>query len=204
VIVASGERREYAIPAAGLAAKSGNPILYVTRDRIPRETASALRAHQQPKIYVLGPPAVISERVLTQLRRLGTVRRISGRDPVTNAIEFARYADGSFGWGVRDAGHGLIFVNPDRPMDAVAASPLSAAGTYAPVLLVDRNGTLPKPLVEYLFDIKPGYNTDPVRGVYNHGWLLGDSDAIPVSTQAQIDHLLEIVEARTSVRGTGD
>ena len=45
---------------------------------------------------------------------------------------------------------------------------------------------------DYLLDIRPGYESDPVRGVYNHAWLMGDATAIPVTTQSRIDSLLEI------------
>ena len=31
-----------------------------------------------------------------------------------------------------------------------------------------------------------------MRGVYNHGWLIGDESAISVDVQARIDTLLEI------------
>ncbi|HKG16868.1 MAG TPA: cell wall-binding repeat-containing protein, partial [Solirubrobacteraceae bacterium] len=106
VIIASAEQPEYAMPAAAWAAKGGDPVLYVRRDSIPSETVAALKAHQQPKIYVLGPPDVISPRVMSGLRRLGTVRRIAGRGPVATSIAFARFVDGAFGWGVVDPGHG--------------------------------------------------------------------------------------------------
>jgi hypothetical protein len=192
VIIASAERPEYAMPAAAWAAKGGDPILYVRRDAIPPETVAALRAHQQPKIYVLGPPDVISARVMAGLRRLGTVRRIGGRGPVATSIAFARFVDGAFGWGVVDPGHGLVFASSKRPLDAAAAAPLSASGTYGPLLLVDGSG-LSTPLVQYLLDIQPGYERDPVRGVYNHGWLIGDAKAISVTDQSRIDALLEIV-----------
>jgi hypothetical protein len=192
VIIASGERAQFAMPAAAWAAKGGDPVLFVRRDAIPPETRAALGAHQQPKIYVLGPPDVISERVVTQLRRLGTVRRVAGRDPVTNAIAFARFVDGTFGWGVIDPGHGLVFANVARPLDAAAGAPLSSSGKYGPLLLVSGRA-LPRPLVEYLLDIQPGYDRDPVRAVYNHGWLLGDAKAISVADQARLDALLEIV-----------
>ena len=85
------------------------------RDELPKETLAALRGHQQPKIYVLGPPDVISDKVLSQLRRLGTVTRIGGKDPVANSIAFARFVDGRFGWGVVDPGHGLVFVERRAP-----------------------------------------------------------------------------------------
>jgi hypothetical protein len=32
-----------------------------------------------------------------------------------------------------------------------------------------------------------------VRGVYNHGWIVGDADAVSVPAQSSIDALLEIV-----------
>jgi hypothetical protein len=192
VVIASGERPEFAMPAAAWAAKSGDAVLYVKRDEIPRETVAALRLHQQPKIYVLGPKEVISDKVLAQLRKLGTVTRIGGRDAVGNSIAFARFVDGRFGWGVVDPGHGIVFASTGRPLDAAAAAPLSSSGTYGPLLLVTP-GTLPKNLVQYLLDIQPGYERDPVRGVYNHGWLIGDERAISVEDQARIDSLLEIV-----------
>jgi hypothetical protein len=37
-----------------------------------------------------------------------------------------------------------------------------------------------------------------VRGVYNHGWIVGDERAISVATQSRIDSLLEIKKAQTS------
>ena len=51
---------------------------------------------------------------------------------------------------------------------------------------------LPRPLQEYLLDVQPGYDDDPVRGVYNHGWIVGDEKAISVDVQSRIDALLEI------------
>ena len=54
----------------------------------------------------------------------------------------------------------------------------------------------------YLLDIQPGYRRDPVRGVYNHGWVIGDEAALAVAVQARIDALLEIhpVETDTGPR----
>lgn len=196
VVVTSGEKAEYAMPAAAWAAKAGDPVLFVKRDSVPPETRKALTGHQQPKIYVLGPTSVISDKVLKDLRKLGTVTRISGRDAQANAIAFARFTDGKFGWGVVDPGHGLVFANPSRPLDAAAAAPLSATGTFGPLLLVGKDGTLPSAVVQYLLDIEPGYDRDPVRGVYNHGWLIGDQQAISLDDQSRIDSLLEIVPVR--------
>ena len=192
VVVASSEQPGFSMPAAGWAAKSGQPVLWVTRDEIPAPTRAAITAHKRPKIYVLGPESAVSKQVLQQLGKLGEARRISGADPVANAIAFARFADGSFGWNVVDPGHGLVFASTQRPLDAAAAAPLSASGTYGPLLLVTVPNALPAPLQDYLLDIQPGYDDDPVRGVYNHGWLIGDEGAVSVDVQARIDALLEI------------
>jgi len=192
VVVASADQPGFAMPAAGWAAKSGDPVLWVTRDAIPAPTRAAITAHKRPRIYVLGPESAVSKKVLRQLSELGDARRISGADPVANAIAFARFSDGSFGWNVVDPGHGLVFASTQRPLDAAAAAPLSASGTYGPLLLVTAANALPAPLQGYLLDIQPGYDTDPVRGVYNHGWMIGDEDAVSVDVQARIDALLEI------------
>jgi hypothetical protein len=193
VVVVSADNPAYAMPAAGWAAKSGEPILFVTRDGVPEQTRAALREDQQPRIYVLGPGTLIPESVINTLRGLGTVKRIRGPDPVSNAIAFARYYDGTFGWGAVDPGHGLVFVNESRPLDALAAAPLSASGTYGPLLVLDNPNTLPVLLSDYLLDIRPGYRVDPVRGLYNHGWLIGDQQMLSLSLQATIDADLEIV-----------
>ena len=194
VVVASLDRPEYAMPAAAWAAKSGDPVLWVSANAIPPETAGALKTHgKKTAIYVLGPPDAVSDAVVKQLGKYGTVKRIAASDPVTSSIAFARYRDGAFGWGVTDPGHGLVFANTRYPQDAAAAAPLSAAGTYGPLLLVDDPVSLPRPLEDFLLDIQPGYTRDPVRGVYNHGWIVGDQSALSSTAQSRIDALLEIV-----------
>lgn len=192
VLVASSERPEYAMPAAGWAAKSGTPVLWVGPTGIPPETATAIKTHRDARIYVLGPADAVPDATLTELKKLGTVNRVSGPDAVTNAIEFARYVDGQYGWQVVDPGHGLVFASTRRPQDAAAAAALSASGTYGPLLLVPDAGVLPPALQDYLLDIQPGYDADPVRGVYNHGWIVGDESAVAAAVQARIDTLLEI------------
>jgi hypothetical protein len=180
------------MPAAAWAAKAGDPVLFVRRDAIPADTRAALLAHNQPHIYVLGPPAAISDRTVTELEALGSVKRIGGPDPAASSVAFARYIDPNFGWGVVDPGHGLVFARADRPLDAAAAALLSASGSYGPLLVVGAPDALDRSLEQYLLDIQPGYSKDPVRGVYNHGWIVGDDRAISVAMQSRIDSLLEI------------
>jgi hypothetical protein len=197
VVVAPSTRPDLAMVAAAWAAKSGDPVLWAGVNDLPAATAAAIKAHKRPKIYVIGPPEAISDTVLGQLGKLGAAKRIGTGDAVTNAIFFARYSDGAFGWNVVDPGHGLVFANLRRTGDAAAAAALSGSGTYGPLLLVSEPGTLPQALQDYLLDIQPGYDKDPVRGVYNHGWLMGDESAISADVQSRIDALLEIQPVHT-------
>jgi hypothetical protein len=192
VLVAPADSPAYALPAAGWAARSGDPVLWTPKDALPPETKAAIKAHPKARIYVLGPPDAISEAVVKELSKLGKTTRISGPDPVQNAIAFARFSDGRFGWNVVDPGHGLVFANESRTLDAPASAALSGSGQYGPLLLLQEAGALPEPVQEYLLDIQPGYDKDPVRGVYNHGWLMGDESAISGDVQSRIDALLEI------------
>jgi hypothetical protein len=192
VVIASSESPEMAMPAASWAAKSGDSILFSGRDELPAATAAAVKAHGRPKIYILGPSSTISENVARQLAALGQVTRVGAKPASANAIAFARFSDGDFGWGIVDPGHGLVFTNVAAPLTAGGAAPLSASGSYGPLLLVGRDGSLPPDVADYLRDIRPGYSSDPVRGVYNHAWIIGDPAAVTDRAQATIDSLLEI------------
>ncbi|MFA9270580.1 MAG: cell wall-binding repeat-containing protein [Baekduiaceae bacterium] len=201
VLIVSADDPAFAMPAAAWAAKSGDPILFTGRNAVPAPTTTALRARRNPQIFILGPESAVSAQVESTLKDLGDVERVDGPDPVRNAIAFARFSDGDFGWGVTDPGHGLVFARSDTPLAAAAASPLSSAGTYGPLVLLDGPGRLSAPVREYLLDIQPGYEDDPVRGVYNHGWIVGDDGAISVTAQGEIDALLEIAPVQRNENG---
>jgi hypothetical protein len=192
VVVAPLSAPEYAMPAAAWAAKAGDPVLWADKDSLPAATKAAIAAHQRPRIYVLAPASAISDAVVKELGKLGTTRRITGADAAASSVAFARFNDGRFGWNAVDPGHGLVFASKSRPADAAAAAGLSGAGTYGPLLVNLQAGVLAKPLQDYLLDIQPGYDQDPVRGVYNHGWIVGDEKAISIDVQSRIDALLEI------------
>lgn len=196
VIVVSGEEAAFGVPAAAYAAKTGVPVLFVKKDEVPEATRAALLTHARPKIYLLGPSSVVTGKTADELRKTGTVVRIGDPDPVKNAIAFARYTDGTFGWGLVDPGHGLVFANARRPLDGPASAALGATGTYGPLLLLEKAKTLPRPVREFLLDIRPGYRKDPVRGFYNRGWIIGDKRAVSLGVQAAIDELLEIKQVQ--------
>ena len=202
IVLAANAPPALTMPAAGLAAESGAPILFVTPTRVSAPTASVLTALHHPTVYLIAP-STIGAHTLHELRHYGSVRSITGAHlptagdvAVQNAIEVARFTDGTFGWGVKEPGHGLVFANQGRPLDAPAAALLSATGDYGPLLLMGIASQVPPGLVNYLSDIQPAYTNapqfQPVRGVYNHGWLIGDEQAISAVSQAEIDSILEI------------
>lgn len=189
--------RALSMPAAGLAAESGDPILLSGSGGLPAATRKQLRKLGRPPVYAIGPEAAIPATVLAELRHQEPAHRIGGGEAVENAIKVAAFTDGSFGWGVEEPGHGLVFANLSRPLDAPAAAPLSAGADYAPLLLLGASEGIPTALQVYLRDIQPGYTSAPqslpVRGVYNHGWLVGDGAAISFKTQSELDALLRSV-----------
>jgi hypothetical protein len=202
VLIVSSEAPEFAVPAAAWAARSGDPVLYVCADSVPDATLQALRRHRTAQAYVLGPERIVSDRVLSRVERaVAGAQRISGGNPVTNAIAFARFADRDFGWDINDPGHGFVIANSSRPLDAAVAAPLSATAKPGPLLLTDDPEVVPEPLREFLLDTKPGYVDDPTRAVYNHVWLIGDMDSIGLGFQAQVDELTELTRVRG---GSGD
>ena len=202
ILIASSEQAPYAMPAAAWAARSGDPVLFTGREELPEATAEALGRHRGVPIYVLGPESVITEEVVRQIERASpSVQRVGEQGPAANSIAFARYADASFGWNINDPGHGLVLAAASRPGDAGAAAPLSASGKWGPLLVVEDAGTLSPELRSFLLDIKPGFEDDPTRAVYNHVWLIGDSSALGARLQAEVDELVEVTEVGPGAGG---
>ena len=198
-VVASSSDPAYAMPAAGWAARSGDPVLFAGAGVAPAPTLRELHRDPSVPVYVLGPPGAVSDRAFTLIRKVAPrAKRIAAAPhPVAASIAFARYASGGFGWNINDPGHGFVIANASRPLDAVAAAALSASGTWGPLLVTTSSNAPPAPLRNYLLDLKPGYQNDPTRAVYNHVWVIGDSGAISVDLQAQVDDLAELVKIRS-------
>lgn len=193
VVVASGENAQFAMPAAAWASRSGDSVLLTERDSVPSATRKALATHDNPNIFVLGPPSAVSDKVLAQLRKLGRTTRIGASQPVANAIEFARYEEGDFGWGATVPGYNFTVAGVSRPLDAAAAATLATRGVFAPLLLTDDAKRLPADLESYFLSVQPGYEDDPGQAVYNRVWILGDDEQVSVDEQAQIDAVTELV-----------
>lgn len=200
VIVASGEEAEFAMPAAAWAARSGDTVLLTKKDELPEATRKALTEHEKPNIFVLGPESVISPKVAVALEKLGKVNRIEGPDAVENAIEFARYGKGKFGWNIRAPGYNFTLAGTERPLNAAAAAALATNGTFAPLLVTDRADPLPEALESYFLSLQPGYeNDDPGQAVYNRVWILGDASQVSVKAQARLDQVAQLIPVQAGV-----
>lgn len=202
LLVASSEQAPYAMPAAGWAARSGDPVLFAERERLPEATARALRRHPETPVYVLGPEDVIGPEVVREIERISAgVERIGDPGASANSVAFARYAGSGFGWNINDPGHGLVLASATRPLDAAAAAPLSASSRWGPLLLVEDTDRLPADVRSFLLDIKPGFEDDPTRALYNHVWVIGDSSAVGAEVQAEVDELAELTEVGPGAGG---
>ncbi len=57
------------MPAAAWSARSGDPVLFVGADTVPKPTLDALRRLKGVPVYALGPPSAISDKALAQVRQ---------------------------------------------------------------------------------------------------------------------------------------
>ncbi|MGG3456224.1 cell wall-binding repeat-containing protein [Paenibacillus rhizolycopersici] len=204
VIIGSMDRQEYTMPAINWIAHMPEPLLYVKKDEVPLETKEALQLREgKANIYILGPESVISSQVENELKQFGATQRISGEDPYTNAVAFAKYKDpkSGFGWGITTPGHNFSFVNSDSPNLAIAAAPFSHLGKHAPLLWTNKN-SMPESVMSYVMSVQPKFEKSPTEGPYNHAWLTGTVSTISEAAQGEIDSMLEIV-AKTSGGGHG-
>lgn len=195
VIIGSMENVEYTMPAVNWIAHMPEPLLYVKKDEVPQETIDALKTRGgKANIYILGPESVVSAKVQETLDPYGKVIRISGDDPYTNAVAFAKYKDSTtgFGWGITTPGHNFSFINKNSVALALAAGPFSHLGKHAPLLWTDKD-KLPDSVMSYVMSVKPKYKKEPTEGPYNHAWLTGSEDVLSAEAQGEIDSMLEIV-----------
>jgi hypothetical protein len=200
-VVVSSEDPGFSVPAATWAARSGDVVLFTGTDRVPEATIDFLKKKDNADVpvFVLGPPEAVSAAAFKRLDKItSSLERVSGSDPPANSVALVTFSSGTFGWNLNDPGHGYTVARADRPMDVIASTPLSTGGTWPALLLTDSSSDLPQVVLDYLLDVKPGYDTDPTRALYNHVWIIGDEAAIDVDQQAVIDDAAELTPVETS------
>ena len=189
IVVASGEERDYALPAAAWSAYSGDPLALVTRDEIPPPTRSLIAQRQKltlerPHIYVIGPEDVISDDVVAQLAAYGPVKRVAGDSAVATAVALARFRDlkTQFGWGFDRAPANVSLVNTEDWANAIGAFTFAARGPQAPLLLTDSSEKVPDEVIDYLRDI--------AGSEASQGFVFGDRQSIGSKAFQQFDEAL--------------
>jgi hypothetical protein len=189
LVIASGEQREYALPAAAWSAYSGDTLLFAGKDSLPEATRRVVAQREKlrlerPTIYVIGPEKVISDAVVDQLSAYGTVKRVAGPSAVETAVALAKYRDPKtlFGWGFERGPLSFSLVNENDWGNAIGAWTFSAVGPQAPLLLTDSGDGLPKPVVQYLEQVK---GEKPSKG-----FVFGDRDSVGSDAFAEFDRLL--------------
>lgn len=204
VIVVQYDQLNTGLPGVAWNAHMGHGLFFVRGDTVPDATKRALsrRFRGEAFIYLFGDTSVISGRVARELSAYGQVQRVPGRDSFEVSVNFAGFRDAGmnqgywidwwprdFGWGIAEAGHNFIFVNPDDWQQAVTGSLLSHMGKHGPMILVRADGVSEKAM-NYLEMVRPaeGAANDQLN---NHGWVLGGTDRISWMAQAEIDALLE-------------
>lgn len=204
VIVGSMDDPAFTLPAVNWIAHMPEPLLYVKKDEVPKETAEALaKRNGAANVYILGPESVVSNKVEDQLKPYGRVQRIAGKDAYENSIAFARYSDPQtgFGWGIAVPGRNLSFVPADSNAIAVAAAPFSHLGKHAPLIWTGKD-KMPDSVMAYVMSIQPKYEKTPTEGPYNHAWISGDEKLLSGAAQGEIDSMLEIVSASGGGHGS--
>ncbi|MEX0620525.1 MAG: hypothetical protein WD181_03000 [Solirubrobacterales bacterium] len=199
-VVVSSEDPGFSVPAATWAARSGDVVLFTGTREVPKETIRFLKkkVNADVPVFVLGPPEAVSADAFKQLGKVTkTLERVAGSDPAANSVALVTFSSGSFGWNLNDPGHGYTVARADRPMDTIASTPLSTGGTWPAVLLTEGSSELSQVVLDYLLDVKPGYDTDPTRALYNHLWIIGDESVIDVDQQAVIDDAAELTPVET-------
>jgi hypothetical protein len=189
VVVVSSEARDYALPAAAWSAYSGDTVAFVTHDSVPDATRRVLVQReklrlQKPTIYVIGPPAVISDAVVGQLSQYGPVKRVAGDSPAATAVALARYKDRKtgFGWGLRRGPASVAVLDRRDWANVFGAFALAGAGPQTPLLLIDGADSLPSAVVRYLDELRNASG--------NQGLVLGDRSSVGPGVLQRLDRLL--------------
>ncbi|MDF2521147.1 MAG: putative cell-surface protein [Clostridia bacterium] len=203
VIIASIDAAEYAYPAVSWNAHMGDGLFFVEKDSVPQEVKDALNSrYGKAYIYIMGGQNEISSKVVKELASYGHIQIIPNNgDIYGNSAGFAGYKDfgknfgwwiskrnRDFGWGIAEAGHNFIFINPNDWHLVVSASVLSHKGKHGPMLLV-QGDYIPESVKNYLQTVRPS-KTTPQEQLYNHGWIIGGEKLISTKLQAEIDMLL--------------
>ncbi|MDP9021988.1 MAG: cell wall-binding repeat-containing protein [Actinomycetota bacterium] len=127
VVLANAASFADALAGGPLATAHGAPLLLVDTDQVHPSTAGAISRLRPQRALVLGGPAVVSDRVIAELRRsVPEVRRVFGADRTATAASVARELG---------APSGRAFLASAATFPDALSATVPAARSAAPLLL---------------------------------------------------------------------
>jgi putative cell wall-binding protein len=165
-----------ALSASGLASGLRQPILLVTRDDLPQETADAIAETQDPTI--IGGAAAVSAAVEAELDAVGDeVRRLAGPDRYATSVAVANEAF------LRGLSPAVTWTATGRSFADGLVAGAAAGADRGMLLLVDGQSLDGSPAVrDFLDDHGEGFEV--VR-------LAGGTAAISTQTEAQVRDVVQ-------------
>lgn len=130
VIIATGQNFPDALTASGLAGCLDAPVLLVSKNSVPRETAGEIKRLRARRAIICGGPPAVSNKVARKLRSYGlSVERLAGPNRYETAVAVAKRIRKLTGSSRRVfVARGTVFT------DALVIAPL-AYKTRVPILL---------------------------------------------------------------------
>jgi uncharacterized protein len=179
-IIASGEVFSDALSASTIAGPMGMPVLLVKSGEVPESIQNYIKKHPEiEKFIVVGGPGTVKDSVVNQiqnLRDVGTVVRIGGKDRYEVAINVAKYGMKNYGLDLSK----LAFARGDLFTDALSGAPL-ANFLKAPILLTTSNS-----LEEKIKSFLTSHN-----GETNNIYILGGTGSVSPETENQINSFIK-------------
>lgn len=147
VYVATGRGFPDALAGSALAGRQEVPVLLTTPDQLPAETSASLDQLKPKKIVVLGGKTVVSDSVVTALKKhtTGTVTRFSGSNRYATAERVSREFPVST--------TRVYVATGDNFPDALSAS--ARAGSQGVPVLLTRKAELPGETTKALERLQP-------------------------------------------------
>ena len=195
VMVISGQDYSEGIMAAFYAGHEDVPIILVQQNEIPQPILNFINSNRGKNYYIVGSTRTVSENVEAQIRNMitGSIQRISGYDPYTISINFAKYESpiDDFGWKHnRRDGWAFSFGELYKWYHIVSSVLFAHLGKHTPLLIVDNNN-LPDVIRDYVLSVNP-QKAMPHMPPYMHSYILGSFSDISHNTQVNIEKVMDV------------
>ncbi|MBH0008745.1 cell wall-binding repeat-containing protein [Salinibacterium sp. SWN1162] len=128
VYIATGADYPDALSAASAAASQGGPLLLVAKTSIPSVVAKELARLKPGRIIVVGGTGAISNGVVSSLKKISPVKRISGSDRYATSLAIAKDA-----FSTSD----IVYLATGRDFPDALSAAAAAGSQSAPVVLID-------------------------------------------------------------------